>query len=258
MTIKNTLKLALLASTALLTGCGFQVVGTGERGVITNFGKIEEVVGEGFHLYNPATEDLVTMTVRVLRQDGAATAYTKDVQQVTIKFAATYNLDPSHVAEVYQAAGTNWENRFVEPVLYASIKEVIGQYEAVELVSKRGPATQQITDRLGSAMKKNGINLSDFNLVNIDFNDDYERAVEAKVTAVQNAERAVNETVRIKEEAAQKVITAKAEAEAMRIQSEALRENKGLTEYKAVEKWDGVLPVYMLGDTVPMINLGAK
>lgn len=256
MMMKNVMTLGLLASSALLTGCGFQVVGTGERGVVTNFGKIEEVVGEGFHLYNPATEDLITMTVRVLRQDGAAMAYTKDVQQVTVKFAATYNLDASKVAEVYQAVGTNWENRFVEPVLYASIKEVIGQYEAVELVSKRGQATMQITERLSGAMKKNGINLTDFNLVNIDFNDEYERAVEAKVTAVQNAERAVNETVRIKEEAAQKIISAKAEAESMEIRTRALSQNNALVAYEAVQKWNGVLPVYMLGDSVPLLNVG--
>ena len=42
----------------------------------------------------------------------------------------------------------------------------------------------------------------------------------------------------------------------MEIKSQALARNKGLTEYEAVQKWDGKLPQYMLGNSVPMINLG--
>lgn len=73
--------------------------------------------------------------------------------------------------------------------------------------------------------------------------------------AEQKAQEAVNNTKRIKEEAEQKVISAKAEAEAMEIKSEALSKNKGLTEYEAVQKWDGKLPQYMLGGATPFINL---
>ena len=76
--------------------------------------------------------------------------------------------------------------------------------------------------------------------------------------AEQKAQEAVNNTKRIKEEADQKIITAKAEAEAMEIKSQALSKNKGLTEYEAVQKWDGKLPQYMLGNSVPMINLETK
>lgn len=41
----------------------------------------------------------------------------------------------------------------------------------------------------------------------------------------------------------------------MEIKAEVLAKNKGLTEYEAVQKWDGHLPQYMLGNSVPMINL---
>lgn len=97
-----------------------------------------------------------------------------------------------------------------------------------------------------------------FQFINIDYSDKFEGAIEDKVIAEQKAQEAVNNTKRIKEEAEQKLISAKAEAEAMEIKSEALSKNKGLTEYEAVQRWDGRLPQYMLGNSVPFVNLGGK
>jgi regulator of protease activity HflC (stomatin/prohibitin superfamily) len=78
------------------------------------------------------------------------------------------------------------------------------------------------------------------------------------VIAEQKAQEAANYTQRVREEAEQKLISAKAEAEAMEIKSQALAKNKGLVEYEAVQKWDGKLPTYMGGNSVPMINIAAK
>jgi regulator of protease activity HflC (stomatin/prohibitin superfamily) len=78
------------------------------------------------------------------------------------------------------------------------------------------------------------------------------------VIAVEQAKEAQNKTVRVKEEATQKIIEAKAEAESMSIRTKALSANKGLIQYEAVQKWDGRLPQYMMGDSVPFINLKNK
>ena len=44
----------------------------------------------------------------------------------------------------------------------------------------------------------------------------------------------------------------------MAIRAQALTQNKALVEYEAVKKWDGKLPEYMLGGSVPFINLNTK
>ena len=44
----------------------------------------------------------------------------------------------------------------------------------------------------------------------------------------------------------------------MSIRANALSKNKALVEYEAVQKWNGKLPEYMLGDTVPFLNLNKK
>ena len=83
----------------------------------------------------------------------------------------------------------------------------------------------------------------------------FEKAIESKVTAEQEALKAKNKTVQIQEEAKQKVISAEAEAKSMAIRANALSQNKALVEYEAVKKWDGKLPDYMMGNSVPFISL---
>ena len=58
-----------------------------------------------------------------------------------------------------------------------------------------------------------------------------------------------------REEAKQKLIAAEAEAKSMAIRANALTQNKALVEYEAVQKWNGVLPTYMMGNSVPFVNL---
>ena len=98
-------------------------------------------------------------------------------------------------------------------------------------------------------------NITDFNITDIDYSDSFEKAIEGKVTAEQEALKAKNKTVQIQEEAKQKVISAEAEAKSMAIRANALTQNKALVEYEAVKKWDGKLPEYMMGNSVPFINL---
>jgi hypothetical protein len=41
----------------------------------------------------------------------------------------------------------------------------------------------------------------------------------------------------------------------MRIRADALNSNKSLIDYEAVRKWNGVLPQYTAGGTVPFLNI---
>ena len=57
------------------------------------------------------------------------------------------------------------------------------------------------------------------------------------------------------EQAKQQIISAQAQAESMRIRSNALLANPKLVEYEAVQKWDGKLPQYMFGNSIPFVNM---
>jgi regulator of protease activity HflC (stomatin/prohibitin superfamily) len=250
----------LFATTAMLlalNACGFEIVDTGNRGVEVKLGEVVgEPLPEGIHFYNPVTSNIIEMSIQTNMWNVDSLAYTKDVQQAKISFSVNYNLDPTAVLTTYKTIGTGWEDKLVAQAVPAIMKNVIGRYEAVQLVAERNKATAAIEAELMETLGKQGVIVSRFEITNIDYDDAFEKAVEAKVVAVQNAEAAVNKTKQVKEEATQTEITATAFANGMKIKSDALAQNQSLVAYEAVQKWDGKLPVTIMGgDIKPLLNM---
>lgn len=252
-------KLLLLVATAIFfTGCGFEVVDTGRRGIETRFGQVVgEPLSEGLHFYNPFTSSITEYSVRQDTWQAKTDIFTKDTQNVSVAFAVTFYPDPKFVNDLYVQFGRENDliSKVIQPTVLGSIKDAIGQVIADELVSKRELVTKQALHEVIDNLSKNHVIVTDLQFTNLDFDDAYEKAVEEKVVATQEAQKAKNETVKIQEQAKQTVETAKAQAEAMRIQSAALSQNKGLVEYELAKRWNGILPQTMMGNTVPFINM---
>jgi len=239
-----------------LVGC-FEVVDTGHRGVKVVYGKVQsEPMEEGLYFYNPFTSSIRELDVMEQKLQSKTTCFTRDTQTVSVDFAVTYYPDPKKVHLLYQQFGEGWVGKIMEPAVLGSIKDVIGQYIADDLVGKREAARNAILEELKTTLAQRDVFVTRIDLVNLDFDDAYEKAVEAKVVAVQRAAEAKNKTVEIEENAKQQGIAAAAEANAMTVRAEALSKNKGLVEYAAIEKWDGKLPTQMFGGVVPFINVG--
>ena len=258
--IKYVIPVIILIVVAIVGSFGIKIIDTGHRGVKTVFGKVEEQsLPEGLYFYNPLTSNIISLDVRETKMEQTTDAYSKDAQNVKISFVVNYHPDASQMHTLYRTIGFDWAAKIVPQIILGRVKEVIGKYEAVELISKREEAIKEIYSGIEDKLLAKLISLKNFQVTNVDFNDAFENAVEAKVVAIQQAEEAKNKTVKIKEEADQRIISAKAEAESMRIRSQALQQNKGLVDYEAVQKWDGKLPATMLGgSSIPFINLNGK
>lgn len=234
-------------------------IAPGYRGVLVTLGKVSPhsyINGVGFKV--PFISEMIKVDVRTKKMSGTAAAYTSDIQTAELKFNFQYDLVADNVHVLYEKVGLDYENKLVITVFNDVLKEVIGKWQAQELISNLDKARVDITKLLNDRLDKRYFQNAQFLFENTDYSDAFEKAIEDKVIADQKAQEAVNNTKRITEEANQKKITAQAEAEAMEIKSEALSKNKGLTEYEAVKKWDGKLPQYMLGNSVPFINLSGK
>lgn len=97
--------------------------------------------------------------------------------------------------------------------------------------------------------------------------DNVTRSINAKIQATQMSEQRRNEVAQAQAEADKaraeaagqadaKLTLAKADAQAIQIRGDALRDNPGLVQLNAVDKWDGHLPTYMLGDgATPFVTL---
>lgn len=243
-------KVIILSGLLVLSGCGFRTVDAGYVGIETEFGK---VVGDslepGLHFYNPFTSSILEMDTRTALWSDKTETYTKDIQTATVEFAVNYNLEAKVAGDTYRNVGEDWATKLVPQVVYATIKNVVGQWEAVELIANRQKATADIENQLTAAMNAHGVTITRFEIKDINFTHEFNKAVEAKVIATQQAAQAENQTRQIEEQAKQKIISAKAEAESMKIRSDALSQNANLVQYEAVQKWNGVLPSYMAANT---------
>ena len=232
------------------------VVGVGQRGVKVTLGKVSpESLGEGMHFIMPYIQKIAKMDVKTQKYTTQTHVYTKDIQQAKISYVVNYNLVADSAYRMYQEVGMDYVSKVINPVLEGTIKDVIGKWNAQDLVANREEATNDILAKLKDQLTERYVNVTDFQIIDIGYSEVFERAIESKVTAEQDALKAKNKTVQIQEEAKQKVISAEAEAKSMSIRANALTQNKALVEYEAVQKWNGILPQYMMGNSVPFINL---
>jgi len=235
------------------------IVGVGERGVKVTLGRVSpQSYNEGVHFVTPFISKIKVMNVKTQKIAKPTEVYTKDIQQAGINYVVNYNLMPQYVHQMYRNVGMNYVETILMPAIEGNIKDVIGKWNAQDLVANRERATKEILFKLQKQLADNYINVTDFQMTAINYSDVFERAIEEKVRAEQEALKAKNKTVQIEEEAKQKLISAQAEAKSMQIRATALTQNKALVEYEAVQKWDGRMPQYMMGGSVPFINITPK
>lgn len=243
-----------------LVGCGVEQVDEGYRGIKTIWGKVDgNPLKPDIYFYNPISTDIFEMKVREELLEESTECFTKDTQTVKVTYALAYYPEPDKIGEIYKQFGGDWVTKVVNPAVVGSLKDAIGQYIADDLVSKREEVRRAALLEIQEALKLRNVSVTKLDLINLDFQDEYENAVEKKVVAIQKAHEAKNKTVEVEETSKQTVLSAKAEAESMRIRANALSQNKSLVEYEAVQKWDGKLPQYMFGSgTTPFVDLRSK
>lgn len=238
----------------------FVVVGSGDRGVVLNWGAFQgQILEPGLHFRIPLMQQVVKVNVQTQNLEiENSQAYSRDLQVVNVKSALNYNLDPKEVGYLYAEIGLGYENKILLPALEASVKQIYAKYNAEELLSKRSAVQSEIEDTIRETMKDKHIVIAHYALVNESFSVDFENAIEQKQVAEQSALKAKNDLDRIKIEADQRIAEATAEAEAIKIQADAIKAQGGeaYVQLKTVEKWDGHLPNQMIpGQTLPFLNV---
>lgn len=266
---------------ALISGCG--QVDSGEAGFFTRWGEVtsKAPVEEGLHFYEPFGTDLVTYSIKNQTMEVKTPVFTKDVQSMDLTLMVTFNVIKDKVIDLHVKTGKEYPSILIEPSVLGAAKDALGKMEADQIVANREKATQTIHTALRERLEPYGINVSLVNIANIDYSDAFEKAVEAKQVAMQEAIKEKNNTQRLREVAEQNVVRAEAEAKARVVNSEAeakailvkaeaeakaielknkaLASSHALIEYETVKTWDGKLPVQMLGSTpVPFISVTDK
>lgn len=234
------------------------IIGAGQRGVVLQFGKVARVMDEGLNFRTPFVESVVKMDVKTQKHEAKANSASKDLQTINATVAVNYSLNPLLVGDIYKTIGERFEVNVIDPAIQESIKASTAQYTAEELITKRAIVRDIMETHIKERLSSRGFVIEAVNIINFEFSESFDKSIEAKVVAEQDALASKNKLERIKYEAEQQIVSAKAQAETIRIQAEAIN-SQGGADYvalQAIQKWNGVLPVQMIpGSTVPFINL---
>lgn len=237
---------------------GIGTISAGNVGVKTRFSKVVGTVQPGLYFQLPLVESVTSMDVQTQKDQTDATAASNDLQDVTATVAVNYHVEPVDAQTIFANIGANYADRIIAPAIQESIKSVTANYTAEELITKREEVRSKILDLLATKLQVYGIKTDSLNIINFNFSAQFNTAIEAKVTAEQNALAAQNKLKQVQFEADQTVATAKAQAEAIQIQAQAIQQQGGTNyvQLQAVNKWDGKLPTQMIpGSAVPFLNL---
>ena len=259
----------------------FVIVESGHVGVVRTLGAVQsDHLVEGFHLKKPFVDSIEQIDVRLSKAESEASAASKDLQVVRTKVAVQYSMIGPVMPRTYQQIGPRSavESTLVNPAILESVKAVTAKYTAEELVTARAEVKQEIQNAIEGFIAttleqkdvRGAIVLANVAITDFDFSSEFNRAIEEKVKAEQEALKAKNEKLRrvtqaeaaaaerelaADAEAYQIEVASKARAEAIRREAEALKDNPQLVQLRIAEKWNGVLPTFTGGEAIPLLNI---
>ena len=280
--------MVVVVAVAALTGfyllaSAFTIINAGHVGVVKTLGAVQpEVFEEGFHFKKPFIDSVEEIDIRLRKAENQASAASKDLQVVRTQVAVQYSLTGPVVPLTYQKIGRREivESTLVNPAIMESVKAVTAQYTAEQLITKRAEVKNQIQQAIQEFVDTTleqkevvgALSLANVAITDFEFSAEFNRAIEEKVRAEQEALKAKNEKLRrvtqaeaaaaertlaADAEAYQIEVASKARADAIRREAEALKDNPALIQLRIAEKWNGNLPQVSGGNAVPLLNIEA-
>ena len=235
----------------------YGIVGPGTMGILVTLGKVSPIALQpGVHFKFPLVSSIIPMSVRVNKFEMDETAASNDLQDVHTRIAVNFHVDPRDVSWVYSRVGTEDQMALgiLSPVLSNTFKAVVAKYTAEELITKRNLVKSEIDSRLAKSLLAYKTVVDGVNITNFSFSPEFEKAIERKQVAQQHALQAQYELDRARVKAQQKVVTAKADADAMKLKQAVL--TPMLLQLEAIKHWNGVLPLVTGQGGVPLLDLG--
>jgi regulator of protease activity HflC (stomatin/prohibitin superfamily) len=240
------------------------IVPPGHRGVIFNrvSGIKHVALNEGLNFVLPVLEQAILMDVRVQKDTYDATAASKDLQTVHTKVAMNFRPVPEMVPKLYSEVGYDYSDRVIAPAVQEAVKATTARFTAEELITHREEVKKIIQELVEKYISKVNIRVEELYITDFDFSRQFAEAIESKQIAEQTALKAKRDLDRIRIEAEQKIASARAEAESLRMQKDAITPQliqlrQVEMQRLAIEKWDGKMPVTMMGASTPLLNLNA-
>lgn len=252
----------VLALILLLGSSSFVIINPGEAGVLSILGKSRDgALLEGIHIKPPLISKVDVYDVTVQKFEVPAKSATRDLQDLTGRFAINFRLDPTQVVTIRRTQGSleNIVAKIIAPQTQESFKIAGAKKTAEESITQRSALKEDFDNALSGRLEKYGVIVIDTSVIDLNFSTDFAKAVEEKQIAEQRAQRAVYIAREAEQEAQADINRAQGRSEAQRLLAETLKAQGGdlVLQKEAIQAWregGAQMPkVLVLGKDAPRV-----
>lgn len=255
-------RLLLPVAAVLIFMLGFSsyfIVPPGEVAIKTRLGAIVDSYSEGLHFKLPFVEAITRFSIQIQRADIKTQAFSKDLQTMNAHLVVNHRIQKGTAVSIYRNLGPSYVETIVDPNVQEIFKSIAAKFSAERIIANRNVLVEEINAVAKEKLMKQEIIVTDISVVDLDFTDQFLKAVEDKQVADQQAQMSGKLVEKAKRDAEQQIAKSRGEAEALRMQREQVTPSlielrKVDAQLKAIEKWNGVLPGYV-GGGLPFISI---
>lgn len=264
---KITVLTIMVMTVFLMTSC-YTRVDAGYEGIKVNLygndkGVDDVTMVTGAVWYNPFTTKVYQYPIFVQTVDYPPFSINaKDGSSFTVDPTISIKIVDGKSAEVFRKYRKDDIEEVINTTLYNYVRNAfriqLNSYTTDELVSKREEFENAIEQRLTEELLAENFQLEQLTS-GLQYPATLVSAIDAKNAAIQEAQKAQNEVLKIQAEAEKRIAAAEGEAQALKIKGDAEAEYNRkiaaslsplIVQQMMIERWDGKLPVY---GTVPTL-----